>query len=127
MRIIYNIGLGAKDAAGNVSLLDHEAVCEFVHELANCGFYGSLLESHTEPTLVLEFDYAELRKHIGATKLAYRICEQFKQDCVAVYNTALEAGQLIGPRAEAWGDFNPEYFFLVDGTHPVAAQPEVLH
>lgn len=129
MRIIYNIGLETKDAAGNVSLLDHEAVCEFVHELANCGFYGALLESRTEPTLVLDFDYAELRQHasFSLTGLANRICERFNQDCVAVYNTALEAGQLIGPRAEAWGEFNPEYFFLVDGTHPVASQPEVLH
>lgn len=127
MQIIFNIGLETKDAAGNVGLLDAEAVCEFIHGLTNCGFYGALHESRTEPTLVLEFDYAELRENIGLTKLAYRICERFHQDCVAVYNTGLEAGQLIGPRAEAWGDFNPEYFFLVDGTHPVAAQPEVLH
>ena len=127
MHIIFNIGLESKDAEGNVIALDHEAVCEFTHELAGVGFWGAIHESHTEQTLVIEFDYAELRKHIGATKLAYRICERFNQDCVAVYNTALEAGQLIGPRAEAWGDFNPEYFFLVDGTHPVAAQPEVLH
>ena len=127
MQIIFNIGLEAKDAAGNVSLVEHGEVCEFVHELAGCGFYGSLLESHTEPTLVLEFDYAELREHASITDVALEICEHFNQDCVAVYNTALEAGQLIGPRAEAWGDFNPEYFFLVDGTHPVATAPEVLH
>ena len=127
MQIIFNIGLGTKDAAGNVGLLDAEAVCEFVHELAGCGFYGALLESRTEPTLVLEFDYAELRQHTSFTDVALEICERFNQDCVAVYNTALEAGQLIGPRAEAWGDFNPGYFFLVDGTHPVATQPEVLH
>ena len=127
MQIIFNIGLETKDAAGNVGLLDVEAVCEFIHELAGCGFYGALLESRTEPTLVLEFDYAELREHASITDVALEICERFNQDCVAVYNTALEAGQLIGPRAEAWGDFNPEHFFLVDGTHPVASQPEVLH
>lgn len=127
MQIIFNIGLETKDAAGNVSLAEHEEVCEFVHELAGCGFYGALLESRTEPTLVLEFDYAELRKNISVTKLAYRICERFHQECVAVYNTGLQAGQLIGPQAEAWGEFNSEYFFLVDGTHPVASQPEVLH
>ena len=127
MRIIFNIGLQSKDAGGNAIALDPEAVCEFIHGLANCGFYGALLESRTEPTLVLDFDYAELRRAGSFTYLAKRICERFNQDCVAVYNTALEAGQLIGPRAEAWGDFNPEYFFLVDGTHPVAAHPEVLH
>lgn len=127
MRIIYNIGLESKDASGNVIALDPEAVCEFTHELAGVGFWGAVLESHTEQTLVIEFDYAELRQHASFTALANRICEQFNQDCVAVYNTALGAGQLIGPRAEAWGEFNPEYFFLVDGTHPVATQPEVLH
>ena len=126
MQIIFNIGLEAKDAAGNVSLVEHEEVCEFVHELAGCGFYGALLESHTEPTLVLGFDYAELRENIGVTKLAYRICERFHQECVAVYNTGLQAGQLIGPQAEAWGDFDNERFFLVNGANPVATQPEVL-
>ena len=127
MRIIFNIGLESKDANGNVIALEPEAVCEFIHGLTNCGFYGALLESRTEQTLVLEFDYAELREHASLTDVALEVCEQFNQDCVAVYNTGLEAGHLIGPRAEAWGDFNPEYFFLVDGTHPVAAQPEVLH
>ena len=127
MQIIFNIGLETKDAAGNVIVLDPEAVCEFVHELAGCGFHGALLESRTEPTLVLEFDHAELRQHASFTNVALKICERFNQDCVAVYNTTLEAGQLIGPRAEAWGEFNPEYFFLVDGTHPVATQAEVLH
>ena len=127
MRIIFNIGLETKDAAGNAIALDPEAVCEFTHELAGVGFWGAVLESHTEQTLVIEFDYAEPRENIGVTELAYRICERFNQDCVAVYNTTLEAGQLIGPRAEAWGEFNPDYFFLVDGTHPVATQAEVLH
>ena len=126
MQIIFNIGLEAKDAAGNVSRVEHEEVCEFVHELAGCGFYGALLESHTEPTLVLEFDYAELRENIGVTKLAYRICERFHQECVAVYHTGLQAGQLIGPQAEAWGDFDHERFFLVNGANPGATQPEVL-
>ena len=127
MHIIFNIGLESKDADGNVIVLDPEAVCEFVHELAGCGFYGALLKSRTEPTLVLEFDYAELRQHASFTGLALEICERFSQDCVAVYNTTFEVGQLIGPRAEAWGDFDNERFFLVDGTHPVATQPEVLH
>lgn len=127
MHIIFNIGLESKDADGNVIALDPEAVCEFTHELAGVGFWGAVLESHTEQTLVIEFDYAELRQHASFTNVALKICESFNQDCVAVYNTALEAGQLIGPRAEAWGEFNPEYFFLVDGTHPVATQPEVLH
>lgn len=129
MRIIFNIGLESKDADGNVIALDPGVVCEYLHELANCGFYGALFESHTEQTLVVDFDYAELRQlaSFSFTGLANRICERFNQDCVAVYNTAFEVGQLIGPRAEARGDFNPECFFLVDGTHPVAAQPEVLH
>lgn len=127
MHIIFNIGLESKDADGNVITLDPEAVCEFTHELAGVGFWGAVLESHTEQTLVIEFDYAELRQHASFTGLALEICERFSQDCVAVYNTALEAGQLIGPKADEWGVFNPGYFFLVDGTHPVAAQPEVLH
>lgn len=39
------------------------------------------------------------------------ISEVFNQDCVAVLYDDGE-GKLVGPRAEAWGEFNPSYFTL---------------
>ena len=127
MNVIFNIGLEA-NIAGEVVTLDHESVCSFLYARTGAGFYGAIHTSHTEQTLVVEFEYVDLRNaSVSIVGLANELCERYHQDCVAVYTTGLDAGQLIGPRAEAWGDFNPEYFFLVDGTHPVAAQPEVLH
>lgn len=41
--------------------------------------------------------------------------EELKQDCIAVYRELTGGGALVGPRADAWGPFNPEYFLLLDG------------
>lgn len=32
------------------------------------------------------------------------------QDAIAYYDHADNKGFLVGPRADAWGDFNPDYF-----------------
>ena len=32
------------------------------------------------------------------------------QDCIGVLDADTGAGVLVGPKAAAWGDFNPEYF-----------------
>jgi hypothetical protein len=42
------------------------------------------------------------------------------QECIALYYPGAEFGQLIGPRAAAWGEFNPEFFLMPDGTRMAA-------
>lgn len=39
------------------------------------------------------------------------------QDCIAVYDGA--AGELIGPNAEAWGDFQPAFFVRPETGEPL--------
>lgn len=114
MNVTLNIGLATND--GNFI----EAV-DAVQAAANAGFfiYGSEVhDSDTEPTLVLTatYDGAIGSQHTST----YQLAEALGQDCVAVYRHPLipglvGQGRLIGPRAAAWGAFNPEFFILPGG------------
>ena len=71
-----------------------------------------VLRSDTETTVVLH-------AHIDGPqieKLVTELCGVLGQDCIAVYAPAVQLGDLIGPGAKAWGSFNPEFFFMLDGT-----------
>ena len=115
-KIILNIGLEANTTEG-LGLLDVDLVSDVIANLANgAGFLGTTVESHTEQTLVVEFELEALDAvHADIVALAEAVCNRFDQDCVALYHTGLRKGLLIGPRAAAWGPFNPNYFFLLDG------------
>jgi hypothetical protein len=64
-----------------------------------------LAKSETEETLVVEVqaNVCDL-----ARTLRYA-CFWLHQDCIAV-QLPDGSGQLVGPKAEEWGDFNPAYF-----------------
>lgn len=59
----------------------------------------------TEPTVIIECDFITGSISALATAL--------DQDCIAVYNHSTATGTLIGDKAEAWGEFNPEYFQFI--------------
>lgn len=72
----------------------------------------SLEFSNTELTLVLLCS-----GHMGAYRIKIEhLCDVLKQDCIAAYDMARKYGDLIGPKAAEWGEFNPEFFLLLDGT-----------
>ena len=105
---ILNIGLNTADGA--------IAVEEARKTLRAYGFSilrEALLESDTEPTLVAEVA-TRFATTITVLQPLYQVSEELKQDCIAVYR-GLTGGALVGPRADAWGPFNPEYFLLLDG------------
>ena len=58
--------------------------------------------STTEPTLVVEIDRPLTRDE------AYAVSDFLRQDCIA--QRVGDAGELIGPRADEWGAFNPDLF-----------------
>ena len=132
-KVILNIGLETRDADGNVTHVDVDALGDAIAELTDgVGFYGSTVETHTELTLVVEFDRDELNPLIGTAWICEQLCEQFNQDCIALYyDSSPKQGLLVGPRAQEWGDFDPSRFFLLDGTSLISKivdelQPEVL-
>jgi hypothetical protein len=72
---------------------------------------SNVLRSDTEPTLIA---LVEIKPgHLGDA--AFQVCDQLGQDCIAVVETETREGSLIGPRAAAWGTFNPSYFLTMSG------------
>lgn len=76
-------------------------------EIAN----ARLLQSDSEPTVVAVVRIDESRMEAAAMQVA----EALNQDCIAVLKQTTEQGWLIGPRAAAWGKFNPAFFLLPTG------------
>jgi len=66
-----------------------------------------VVESDSEPTLT-----AELEGELSEASLL-GLCDELAQDCVAVIDS--RGGELYGPKAAAWGPFNPAYFFTLEG------------
>jgi hypothetical protein len=72
-------------------------------------------KSDTEATVVADVRF------LGYTSLALKtslaaIAQSLGQDCIAVFDNEGYATGLYGPNAAAWGEFNPEFFLLADGT-----------
>lgn len=65
------------------------------------------LDDAEEPCLYVSFEvnlsFFDLQQDL------FTLARETRQDCIAVVN-ADGKGRLIGPRAAAWGEFNPEYF-----------------
>ena len=118
MKLLLNIGLARK---GNSNI----GVGTVLRELAATGCDRTAYAVHhsdTEITVVAEAHFTGSLYRSAIHHLAQRL----GQDCIAVLGP-LGHGQLIGPRAAAWGAFNPEFFLLLDGSRlaspalPVAA------
>lgn len=67
----------------------------------------SLQQSDTEQTAVIKTDRALSETELNA------LASTLKQEAVPQYSDG--KGVMAGPKAEAWGDFNPEFFLLPDG------------
>lgn len=118
MRFILNIGLEVKATR----LLATSVVKQLVAAADFVINAERLVESDTEPTLVL--DVTSLNGP-SLTMAQFRaLATDLEQDCIAVYRPKTKGGALIGPKAAEWGPFNPSYFFDLDGQRlaPVAEE-----
>lgn len=116
MSFTLNIGQACADGRVNT-------VAAVMHAVRSAGLVpmgrSVTLNSDTEPTVVLR-----VRNGYSYVPMAVRLAglaEDLGQDCIAAYNEQTANGALYGPRAAAWGTFNPEFFFMPDGTR--MAQP----
>jgi len=125
MEVILNIGLDGVPADlsytnGKLNPLDARRAMQAVQAVRSHGFdilSAKVVQSDTEPTLVVRAEDAG----IGQDNRIDMLSTALKQDCIGVWYPAEQYGQLIGPRADAWGEFNPEFFIMLDGTrlsHP---------
>lgn len=44
----------------------------------------------------------------------FNLAQLLDQDCIAVFFTSVQEGLLIGPRANEWGAFDPQYFRVIE-------------
>jgi len=105
--LILNIGL-ARKGKPNV------AAARAVAELFEAGFTveaHTVHQSNTEPTLVA---IVKPPKFMVDERINAVSCE-LGQECIGVYNLLTAKGTLIGPSADKWGEFNGEYFLLLNG------------
>lgn len=65
---------------------------------------------HLEQTLVVEISVFEASRINSIRSVAYEVAVALDQDCVAVFWPAAEKGELVGPSAAKWGEFNINYF-----------------
>lgn len=86
---------------------------------------AALHHSDTEATLVATVRPGQVPPGKCATVQVRKLAHALGQDCIAAYWDRERTGALLGPRAAAWGEFNPE-FFILPGGHRLAA-PAVPH
>lgn len=110
MEVVLNIGL-ARTGKSNLNTRDVIATLQ-----AN-GFWPVMTEvfqSDSEPTLVAVVDAHRAARLFPMSASLFNVSAVLEQDCIGAY--ALGKGKLIGPRAAEWGQFNPEFFIMPDGT-----------
>lgn len=110
MNLLLNIGL-ARQGQSNIGV--GTVLRELAAEDLTVRDYR-IHTSDTEQTVVAEVEPGIA----GALNFRLRINHLSRllgQDCIAVYVPERGVGELIGPRAAEWGEFDPRYFLTVDG------------
>ena len=103
---ILNIGMAVTAPDGSTSLLSREQIERTLRHVAGTPAYWvrtEIQQSNTEPTAVVSGFVFPLRD-----EEVFEVAEKLGQDCIAVRDT--RGGRLIGPRAAAWGPFDPSRF-----------------
>lgn len=104
-QVILNIGL-AREGKDDLTFTEvYKAIntCNISH------LRFERVQSDTEETLVVN---ALIYSDFDVARLSARL----EQDCIAIWDLAHQEGRLAGPNAAKWGDFNPEFFLLLNGS-----------
>ncbi len=101
-----NIGLDASDKRGKVSAAQVLAflmarVRVIAWRISNAGAERTLIVQVDAPLTIAQ---------------AHTVCNLFDQDCVAQSTNNGATGELIGPRAAAWGAFDSRYFQAINAS-----------
>ena len=107
MQVILNIGLNTNtgNRIGSGWVVNAARLAWF--KVTNVKVH----QSDSEPTAVLTIE----DDAPGLDNRIYTLSRTLGQDCIAVWYPEEAYGDLLGPKAAAWGQFNPEFFILPDG------------
>ena len=118
MQIELNIGLNVTNGDNRMCKRSDRAVLA-LRTLAGWITFDRRAYSQTEETLILVCHVdAEDRDEFNA--VVFELSADLQQDCIAAYNATGWSGELVGPNAAAWGEFNPEFFIRFDESAPAA-------
>ncbi len=99
-----NIGLAR---SSNGILIEDDIALECVENFFALVSLPRFDQSATERTLICQIDLEYAGNNFELN--LFDMCEELDQDCIAVkFDDG--TGKLIGPRADSWGEFNPDYF-----------------
>ena len=120
MKVEFNIGLdiaGARNSLHDCTLRARQAIeiikitgIRYRVERISSQYEGPDGTIHLEQALVVELSVYEAARIASIRSLAYEIAVALSRDCVAVFWPATERGELVGPNAAKWGDFNINFF-----------------
>lgn len=102
---LLNIGLAAK---GRPNHTPEEALAALRIIGGGRAIRAEVHPSDTEPTLVVE-----VRSPLYAAAL-FAVAASLNQDAIAQFDPH-SGGQLVGPNASAWGEFDPDQFLTLRG------------
>lgn len=101
--VILNIGL----MVGDTEIASYAAF-RAMHQLGILWGRSERYDSDTEPTLVVECDATDAQVH--------ELSIMLEQECIAVWDRMHREGRLVGPLKHKWGEFDPEFFLLPNGS-----------
>lgn len=130
-RYMLNIGLLESSIIGNGRRIPASKALEVVQRTTRMVFGWDAVniahavhDSGSEPTLIVKM-LTFGTDHDRVQLLADALCSRLRQEAIALAKLDdsghVEFGELRGPMAERWGEFNPEYFLLLNGQR--AAMP----
>jgi len=129
-RYLLNIGLQESTIIGNGQRIPASDALEVVRRTARMVFgreaantAHAVHDSDSEPTLIVEIGTSRPERD-RVRLLADALCSRLRQEAVAVAQMSaedrIEWGDLCGPMAGRWGEFNPDYFLMLNGRRAAA-------
>ena len=101
---VLNIGLNTNDGG----LVNEENLIRTIHlfnqEDSGCVIHKTGIFEGEELTLVVFLETP------FNTSTVHLLAELFNQDCIARWFTSMQGGDLVGPNAHAWGEFDKNQF-----------------
>lgn len=103
---LLNVGL----AVGSDKSIDSNTALRALFALGLAPLGYAVHQSDSEATLVVS-----VPSYSADLRTLHTLAVVLQQDCVAAFDIERGVGELVGPRAAAWGTFDPEFFLTLSG------------
>lgn len=124
MHVILNIGLVTSDKFGEVQHYGSGTALYHLLNALRANFMHDysvevqVRTSDTEDTAIVELKgivytgpvMPDVTPQARFRDMLYNLCHTLRQDCIAALING--EGFLVGPYADAWGEFNADYFLM---------------